>query len=298
DDYGYRGYGIGVEEQQYEVPEQPGVVKVHYQVQGDRGEPDRVGRVIIQGNTVTQDRVIQNQLGLWPGQILPYPELENARIRLARLGIFDPASPPEVTVMQNEFDSSIKDILVRVQETRTGQFMVGFGVNSNAGLSGSIVLNERNFDITRFPTSWDDFRLGRAWRGAGQELRIEALPGTIFQRYSATFREPYLFDTRFGLTTSGYFFNRAYAEYHEGRVGGRFALDRQIDPIWRVSGTTRVEEVTLTNIPFWAPPAITEDAGSHFLLGLRGGITRDSRDSFIFPTSGSVFDFGVEQVLG
>ncbi len=298
DHYGYRGYRIGVNEQVYEVPDQPGLVRVHYTVQGDRGEPDRVGRIIIEGNEVTQDRVIMNQLDLRPGQILQYPRLEDARIRLARLGIFDPQDPPIVEALPNEFDSPYKDVYVRVKETRTGQFMVGGGVNSNAGLNGSIVLNERNFDITRFPTSWEDFRMGRAFRGAGQELRLEAVPGTIFQRYSATFREPYLFDTRFGNTDSAYFFNRQYLEYTENRVGGRFTLDRQFDPIWRASLTTRVEGVEVKNVPYYAPPAISDFVGWHFLLGMRAGITRDSRDSFIFPTTGSVFDAGVEQVLG
>src|SRR5207244_9091726 len=40
------------------------------------------------------------------------------------------------------------------------------------------------------------------------------------------------------------------------------------------------------------------DLGWHFLAGLRGGLTRDTRDSFIYPTTGSVLDVGVEQVLG
>ena len=296
--YGYKGFAVGVEEKIYEVPDQPGVVRVGYQVHGDKGEPDRVGRIIIEGNEVTKDSVILNQLDLRPGQILQYPRLEDARIRLTRLGIFDPQNPPEVQALPNEFDSPYKDVYVRVGETRTGQFMVGGSVNSNAGLNGSIVINERNFDITRFPTSWDDFRTGRAFRGAGQELRLEAQPGTIFQRYSATFREPFLFDTRFGTTDSAYFFNRQYVEYTENRVGGRFGLDRQFDPFWRGSLSTRVEGVEVKNAPFYAPPAISDYVGWHFLLGLRAGITRDSRDSYVFPTTGSVFDAGVEQVLG
>ncbi|HUR55735.1 MAG TPA: POTRA domain-containing protein, partial [Gemmataceae bacterium] len=156
--YGYRGYAVGVEPVVYEVPGEPGVVRVHQHIQGDRGQPDRVGRVIVEGNEVTQDRVILNQLDLRPGQVLQYPRLEDARIRLARLGIFDPENPPTVEVLPNELDSTFKDIRVRVNETRTGQFMVGVGVNSDAGLNGSIVINERNFDICRFPTSWDDFR--------------------------------------------------------------------------------------------------------------------------------------------
>ena len=296
--YGYRGYSVGVEPVLYEVPGEPGVVRVHQQVQGDRGRPDRVGRVIIEGNEVTDQRVIFNQLDLRPGQILQYPRLEDARIRLARLGIFDQENPPTVEVLPNELDDEFKDIRVRVNETRTGQFMVGMGVNSDAGLNGSIVVNERNFDITRFPTSWDDFRYGRAFRGAGQELRLEAVPGTTFQRYSATFREPRLRDSLFGLTVSAYYYNRGFAEYNEDRYGGRFTLDRQLDPYWRASASMRVEGVNVKDVPWYAPPSVAGDAGSHFLLGLRAGLTRDSRDSFIFPTSGSVLDFGVEQALG
>ncbi|MFO0803653.1 MAG: outer membrane protein assembly factor BamA [Gemmataceae bacterium] len=299
EDYlGFRGIRAQTEKQLYQDPNNPALVRVHYLVNGDRGEPDRVGRVIIEGNTVTKDRVIQNQLGLYPGQVLQYPLLEDARMRLARLNIFDQQNPPSVEVMPSEFDNCFKDIMVRVQETRTGQFMVGGGVNSNAGLNGSIVLNERNFDIMRFPTSWDDFRQGRAWRGAGQEFRVEAQPGTQFQRYSATFREPYLFDTQFGLTASGYYFNRSYIEYFENRVGGRFTLDRRLNQNWRASLTTRVEGVEVSNVPYYAPPSITDDIGWHFLLGVRGGVTRDTRDSYIFPTRGNVFDVGVEQVTG
>ena len=79
---------------------------------------DRVGRIIIEGNTVTQDRVILNQLDLRPGQILQYPKLEECRMRLNRLGIFDADNPPTVTAIPNNMDGSVKDILIRVKETR------------------------------------------------------------------------------------------------------------------------------------------------------------------------------------
>ena len=79
---GYRGIRAQVDKQVFEDPNNPGLVRVHYVMQGDRGAPDRVGRVIIEGNSVTQDRVILNQVGLRPGQILQYPLLEDARMRL------------------------------------------------------------------------------------------------------------------------------------------------------------------------------------------------------------------------
>jgi outer membrane protein assembly factor BamA len=48
-------------------------------------------------------------------------------------------------------DPELRDILIRVQEQPTGSLMFGLGVNSSAGLTGSIILNERNFDIQRQP---------------------------------------------------------------------------------------------------------------------------------------------------
>lgn len=323
--YGNRGYQVGVEEQNYAVPEKPAFVDVIYRIYepgarqqpevvqrasfqnpeapppapaGPR-EPDRVGIIRIEGNSVTKDRVILNEMqGLRPGQILQYPLLKAAESNLARRGIFDSENPPTVEAIPTDFDSIYKDIRVRVKETRTGQFMVGAGVNSNSGVNGNIVLNERNFDATRFPTSFDDLINGRAFRGAGQEMRIEAMPGTVYQRYMATWREPYLFDSPYGLTASGYYYNRAYAEYNEDRVGGRLSVDRRLDPIWRASVAARIEDVYVRDVPYWAPPSITDDVGHSTVLGLRGGLTRDNRDSFIFPTSGSILDLGYEQVLG
>ena len=119
---------------------------------------------------------------------------------------FQPGMPPPnfgqppVQVFPGQEPYVIVDI--DAEETQTGRLMIGAGVNSNAGLVGNIVIDEQNFDITRLPTSWDDIKNGTAFRGAGQRFRLEAAPGTQLQRYTATFQEPYLFDTRVGLSTS------------------------------------------------------------------------------------------------
>ena len=131
-----------------------------------------------------------------------------------------------------------------MQEQRTGSLLFGVGVNSDAGLTGSVVLNERNFDITRWPTSVDDLLSGRAFRGAGQELRIEAVPGTQLQRYTVSFREPFLFDSPYSLGVSGYYYDRIFNEYTEERIGARL-LNR----------TTRSLSLT--------------DTGTHFLESAR-----------------------------
>ncbi len=298
---GNAGYRTVVMTQKYAVPDRPGIVDVHYHVVEQNKEPRRVGRIDIVGNTMTKQSYILQQLGFFPGQILQYPQLEAAKFNLMRTNIFDNQDdPPRVEEIPRENDNGFSDIRVTVKETRTGMFSVQANVNSDAGVNGSIVLNQRNFDILRVPTSLDDLFQGKAFIGGGQELRVEATPGTIFQRYAVTFREPYLFDSRFGLTLSAYYFNRAYAEYHEDRYGIRPTIDYRFTDsnIWRAHASARVEGVSVHDIPSWATPAITADAGRAFVLGLRGGLTRDTRDNLLMPTTGSMLDISVEQVLG
>jgi len=242
--YGYRGYNPTIIERVAYREQEPGKVDVFYEF--EERPRSRVGQVIIVNNNVTKDNVIRRQLvGLNPGQILEWPNLKAAEVNLARLNIFEINAEqgirPTVTILDPEGDSDTKDILVSVQEARTGSLLFGVGVNSDAGLTGSIVLNERNFDIMRPPTSWDDLLSGRAWRGAGQELRIEAVPGTQLQRYTATFREPSLFDSLYSLTTSGYFYDRIYNEDVEQRLGTRITIGRQLF----VLRCTRVRDRTL-----------------------------------------------------
>ena len=95
---------------------------------------------------------------------------------------------------------------VTTEEAMTGRLQLGVGINSDAGLVGSLTLDEQNFDWTRIPTSWEDIRNGTALRGAGQQFRIQAMPGIATvagtqpaQQYSVTFVDPFVFDTQVQL---------------------------------------------------------------------------------------------------
>ncbi|HEX5273078.1 MAG TPA: outer membrane protein assembly factor BamA [Gemmataceae bacterium] len=302
DYYGQTGRDVRVREVPVFDPDTPGVCQVRYELQ--EKAPSKVGYIYVVGNDVTRQNVILRQMpeGLSPGQTLQYPDLLVAERNLARLGIFETNGEtgvrPTVEVLNREGDEEYKDLLVRVQETKTGSLMFGVGVNSDAGLSGSIVMNEKNFDITRFPTSFDDFMAGRAFRGAGQELRIEAVPGTQVQRYSVTWREPFLFDSPYSLTVGAYYYTRSYDEYDESRLGTRFTIGRKLNQYWSVNGSIRIEDVGVHNVPYWDPADYQNADGDNFLVGFRGGVTRDTRDSFLRPTEGSLLDVSFEEVTG
>jgi outer membrane protein assembly factor BamA len=301
DYYGFRGYQVIPHEELF-YPE-TGLVRVHYQVM--EKPPALVGEVKIIGNKVTKDRIIRRQLGLYPGQVLSFPEARLAEVRLLRLDLFEvnpeKGTRPTVTVQEPADPSNpYHDILVQVQEKPTGSLLFGVGFNSDAGVVGSIVLNEKNFDILKPPQSFADIFEGRAFRGAGQEFRAEAVPGSQLQRYTVSFREPYLFDQPYGFGTSAYYYDRIYNEYTEQRFGGRFSLDHQFErfPHWSVVGSLRVEDVRLNNVSIFAPPDITSAQGPSLLVGARGAVRYDDRDSYLRPTEGMMAELAYEQVFG
>jgi len=188
---------------------------------------------------------------------------------------------------------------VDAEETQTGRLMIGAGVNSNAGLVGNIVVDEQNFDLFRLPRSWDDIRNGTAFRGAGQRFRIEAAPGTQLQRYTATFQEPYLFDTRIGLSTSASYYTRYFYDWAEARTGGRIGLGYQFQfaPDLSVNCAFRGESVDVYR-PRLLTPDINRMLGTNAVYGFSGGLIHDTRDSPFLPTQGHLATFEFEQVIG
>ena len=189
---------------------------------------------------------------------------------------------------------------VDAEETQTGRLMIGAGVNSNAGLVGNIVVDEQNFDILRLPRSWDDVKNGVAFRGAGQRFRLEAAPGTQLQRYMATFQEPYLFDTRIGLSLSASYYTRFFYDWAEARTGGRVGLGYQFAfaPDLSVNAGFRGESVDIFNARIPGVPDIQNMIGTNALFGFSGGIIHDTRDSPFLPTQGHLATFEFEQVIG
>lgn len=198
------------------------------------------------------------------------------------------------------------DINVQAAEGRTGRLMFGAGVNSDAGIVGSFVWDESNFDMFRPPRTFADIIEGRAWRGGGQRFRLEAAPGDIVSRYAASWTDPYFLYSDFSLSLSGFYFNRFYPDWDEDRVGGRVSLGRQITTEWSMAGALRLEEIELknpTDIDFTTPgvqtaPEIARDLGASFLSTFRASATHDTRDATIMPGQGHYFDMAFEQAFG
>ena len=191
------------------------------------------------------------------------------------------------------------DIIFEGQETQTGRLMLGVGVNSDAGVVGNIVLDERNFDWRRWPRSFEDVRNGTALRGAGQRFRIDASPGSEVNRYLMSFQEPYLFDTPVSLGLSGSFYDRRYRDWDEQRLGGRISLGNQwVEHDLSANLTYRGENVKITNPRDATVPELAEVLGSNVLHGFKVSVVNDTRDSAFLPTQGHYLELSGEQVIG
>lgn len=195
------------------------------------------------------------------------------------------------------------DFDVFVEETRTGRFMFGMGVNSDLGVTGQIVVDERNFDWRRPPHSWQDFVNGTAWRGGGQGFRLEAMPGTQVQRYLVSFTQPYLylgrFATPFSLNLSGYFYDRRYFDWDEQRLGGRMALGYRLTPDLSLGAAIRAENVNIHDPRVTGRvPELDAVIGDNDLFSGRLTLTHDTRDTPFAATQGHLIELGYEQVFG
>ena len=190
------------------------------------------------------------------------------------------------------------DLEYSVTEARTGRLMFGVGVNSDAGVVGSVVLDEQNFDIFRPPTSWRDVMNGTAWRGGGQRFRMELVPGSVVSRYMVSWTEPYFLDTNNSLSLSGYFYNRFFPDWTERRGGGKVGVGRILTPFLTINTQLRLEEVVISDPDFPTPPILAEAVGSNFLSTGQISLTHDTRDSAMLPSEGHRIMAAYEQAFG
>ncbi|MDP7277666.1 MAG: POTRA domain-containing protein [Planctomycetaceae bacterium] len=190
------------------------------------------------------------------------------------------------------------DVDIDVTEARTGRLMFGAGVNSDSGVVGSIVLDENNFDLLRLPSSMQDISDGTAWRGGGQRLRIEAMPGNYFSRYLLNWSDPYFLDTDFSLSVAGFYYQRFYFDWHEHRTGGRVTLGRQLTREWSLSGTLRLESVDIDNPDVPTPDLLLAALGETWFTSGRVSLAHDTRDNAFLPTEGHFLQASFEHAFG
>ncbi|MGP1345184.1 MAG: outer membrane protein assembly factor BamA [Phycisphaerales bacterium] len=264
------------------------------------GRRFKTGLVVITGNTLTKSKVIRRQVAVAPDQWLDETgvRMTERRLRERQLFAVDPQLPTPAAKVQGENPAfpGYRDVLVEVEETNTGRLSFGAAVDSDAGLTGGILLTQRNFDLADTPESFDEFFRGRSFRGAGQTFNLSLQPGTQVSTYSISISEPSLFETQYGASGAVYYREREFDEFEEERYGTRLRLGRRFGTQWQGGVSVRFDSVELGNIDASAPVDIFEVEDRNLLTGLGFDLTRTTVDDFFRPTRGTRTELSVEQV--
>lgn len=258
----------------------------------DEGVPVEVGKVSIQGNDVTKDKVILRQIrGVKPGFRFDSTGIELTERRLKESSIFTDAK----ISLQGQSGDPVRDAVIEVKEANTGSLTFGAGISSDSGIIGAIDVVQRNFDIADIPESFGEMFSGKAFRGAGQYFALSLQPGNQTSRYSISFREPYLLESHFFLDTDVFFYTRDRDKYQEQRIGGNVGIGQRFGDVWSAKVATRLEEIRIDSIENDAAVDVFDQQGQNILTSLAFTITRNTTDSNLFPTRGSMTSATIAQ---
>jgi len=151
------------------------------------GKQARINKVLVKGNTKTNDRVIIREIRSRPGQLFSRSDIIRTTRELAQLRYFDPEKiTPDI--QPNPADGTV-DIIYTVEETSSDQVELSGGWGYGRVI-GTLGLSFNNFSLRNF---FDR----SAWRpipsGDGQKLSLRVQSyGKGYISYSASFIEPWL----------------------------------------------------------------------------------------------------------
>lgn len=278
--YGSRGYADAIISPEIEEVGNNQIDITYTVVPGD---VFRVGKVTIEGNIKTQDRVIRRELPLIPGDNLNTVDLEAAERRLMNIRYFD-----RVDVQQTDGDlPGFRDINVSVQERNTGSLSFGVGASSIDQVVGFVRFEQSNFDIKN---PW-------SFTGAGQRLIMNLQAGNLRQDFMISLVEPWFLGRRLALGGEAYFRNQLFLSdiFDQESLGAAIFLRKPLTTRSFIRTEYRIENIDVQSSP---AAAAAVGAGTYLRSAARINYIYDSRDDNILPRKGHRFDAGITYAGG
>jgi len=307
-----------------EFTEEEGQVAVVVSI--TEGTAFRLGKIVIQGNNQTQDKVARRDLdrvGFTSGGMYNSDAADKGRRRLGGSGKFD-----QVVIEPIGDDEKTRDALVTVQEKLTGMMSLGLGIGSDNGLTGQFSIRESNFDTSQIPKTLNEYMSGkRNMRGGGQRMEFNFQPGTRETRGRFSFHNPYVNDQPIYFDMS-LFLVKTYREtWEESRRGGKATFGKRFDNLWNCDISFRAERVEVDygdrdrdtvgvheynewaedagepleevedppQDVFTAPSEVKALKGYTMLTSIKLGLGKNSTDRRIRPTEGYKLNTSWEQ---
>ncbi len=252
----------------------PNQVDIKYMV--TEGQRFRVGRVNIQGNTKTKDKVIRREVPLTPGDWFNTVELETTKARLENLQYFS-----DVQATGTPGGNGYRDVDILVEERNTGSVGVGLGFSSVDNVVGFLTLEQTNFDIMN---PWN-------FTGGGQRFGMNLRLGSERAEFSVSLVEPWFMDQKLSLGGELFYRQSSYFSdvYEQTNAGGSVFLRKPLTEKSSLKLEYRLEQVTI-DVESGASPAFQAEDGDYLRSAVSLNYLYDSRDSTIQPRSGERID--------
>ncbi len=171
------------------IPIETGVQnnEISYQMRIIEGKEARVKRIIIKGNTKTNEHVIRREIRTKPGDLFNRNDIIRTQRELSQLGYFNNEAF-QINPLPNPQEGTV-DIEYTVEEKSSDQIELSGGYGAGR-IIGTLGLTFNNFSLRNVFTkgSWEPLP-----SGDGQKLSIRAQTnGTYYQSYNLSFTEPWL----------------------------------------------------------------------------------------------------------
>ncbi len=240
--------------------------KINLIVQLNEGQKSLVNKINIKGNTITNEKVIRDNLIISEGDQLNSSKVKKSIDNVKSKQLFSKVDYK----IEDSDKKNFKDLNLFVKEQPTGSISAGIGYGTNGGLiEGSI--NERNF------------------LGQGINLNFTGRISNDVIRGEITYVDPNYVDSNKELAASLFSEVDDYENsgYQNKRAGTKFATKYEIyeDIFFRPNLALQFDKLEITGSP---SSLLRSRQGDYLTTSLGYNFLYDKRDSKFNPTSGSV----------
>jgi outer membrane protein insertion porin family len=256
-----------------------------------------INKIIIKGNTKTNEHVIRRELRTVPGELFSKSDILRSVRELAAMGHFNPENITP-NPLPNLSDGTV-DIEYLLEERSNDQLEVSGGWGGY-GFVGTVGLRFSNFSARKLLDI-------KAWRpiptGDGQTLSIRAQSnGRYYQAYNLSFVEPWFggkkpnsFSTSLYYTITKSFRRTSSASSDDffKVLGASVGLGRRLswpDDYFVLYTEFEYQRYHLND---WGSNFVINDGFSH-VIDMNISLSRSSQDQMIYPRRGSTFSLSLK----
>ena len=248
-----------------------------------------VNSIKVRGNEKTKTIAIIRELALAPGETFDLLRMETSEARLRNTRFFERVTLDDEPIASQdpELQNTKRNLVVDVKEGRTGHVSFGVGFSTLEKAMMFAEFRQGNFDIMKW-------RSPHRLQGDGQKFRLRLKLGSRSNEARLAIEEPWFLNRR---VAAGFEVFREKSDYYssyydEMRAGFEVYFRKRLFELVEGRAFYSFEDVVINDVSTAAPSFIKEEDLTISKVGLT--LSRDTRDSILFPKEGSILSFRKE----